>query len=260
MKTHKTIASAVALLLTIATGTASALTVTSSNSANTLASLIGGSGITISNATLSSASTTGSGIFAGALGAIGFDNGVLLTTGTVDCAVGPNNSSACTGAGTKSSLAFDFTTTTGNGFLNYVFASEEYPEYVGSGFNDSFQLLLNGVNIALLPGTSTAVTINNVNGATNSAYFKSNTAATYDTQYDGLTTVLTAGKTGLTGLNHFEFIIQDIGDASLDSGVFIQAGAFGSTVTPSSVPEPTSIALLGLGLLDFAASRRKSAK
>lgn len=60
-------------------------------------------------------------------------------------------------------LEFDFTTTGGNLFFSFVFASEEYNEYVNSSFNDVFGFFVNGVNIALVPGTSTPVAINSVN-------------------------------------------------------------------------------------------------
>ena len=68
--------------------------------------------------------------------------------------------------------------------FNYVFASEEYLEYVGS-INDAFGFFLSGpnpaggnyvnVNLAIVPGTAnTPVTIDNVNDATNSNYYIDN--------------------------------------------------------------------------------------
>jgi hypothetical protein len=258
MKFTKLSALMVALLMSVAATSASAMTVSASNDANALANALAGSGVTISNVSLSTASSTAAGTFSGAAGAVGFNSGVLLTTGTVNCAPGPNNSSSCTdGNGTTTSLKFDFTSTSGNVFFNYVFASEEYKEYVNSIYNDSFQLLLNGVNIAQLPGGAGVVSINNVNQFTNTAYFKDNTVLGLDTQYDGLTTVLTASATGLVGTNTFEFLIKDMGDSVLDSGVFIQAGTFSDT--PTDVPEPGSVALLGLGLLGLLAAKRKKA-
>ena len=243
-----------ALVLSLAAGSASALVVSASNDANALANALTGTGVTISNATLSAASDTGAGTFTGGAGAIGFDKGVLLTTGTVNCAPGPNNQSACTGSGSTTSLQFDFTSDTGNVFFKYVFASEEYNEWVGSAFNDLFQLKLNGANIALLPGTGGVVSINNVNKNSHSAFFLDNTVLGLDVQYDGLTTVLVAQASGLVGLNHFEFLIKDEGDSSLDSGVFIEAGTFGGT---NPVPEPGSLALFGLGVMGLLARKRK---
>lgn len=240
---YKLVASAVLVLVA---NSASALVITSTTNANVLANAIAGSGINIGNVSLTGASTAAAGTFSGG-GNLGFDRGILLTTGDVGCAAKSNASSECSGGGTTTSFKFDFTSNNGSVFFRYIFASEEYNEYVGSEFNDLFELRLNGVNIALLPNGS-AVSINNVNNGVNSAYFRDNTTGQYNTGYDGLTTVLTAQANGLIGVNTFEFFIRDVGDASLDSGIFIEAGTFADVAPPVDVPEPGSLALLGLGL------------
>jgi hypothetical protein len=131
--------------------------VTASNDGTVLANAIAGSGITVSNVSCSGATSNASGTFTNGTATVGFDQGLVLTTGTVDCIPGPNNSGSGTGGGTTSSLKFDFTSNTGKVFFQYVFGSEEYNEVVNSGFNDQFQLLLNGTNIALLPGAGGVV-------------------------------------------------------------------------------------------------------
>ena len=192
----------------------------------------------------------------------------MLTTGTVTCIPGPNNVGGCTGGGTTSSLKFDFTSNTDKLFFQYVFGSEEYNEFVNSVFNDEFQLLLNGTNIALLPGAGGVVSINNVNCGSNSAFYRNNSSTAaptgctnlgLDIQYDGLTTVLTAEATVVANItNTFEFLIFDRGDSSLDSGVFIKAGSFSGTDPSNPVPLPGTLALLGIGMLGLDAVRRKT--
>ncbi|MFT7400920.1 MAG: hypothetical protein ACI83N_000506 [Hydrogenophaga sp.] len=240
--------------------------VTASNDGTVLANAIAGSGITVSNVSYSGATSDASGTFTNGAATVGFDAGLVLTTGTVGCIPGPNNSNSCTGGGTTSSLKFDFTSNTGKVFFQYVFGSEEYNEFVNSGFNDQFELLLNGTNIALLPGAGGVVSINNVNCGSNSAFYRNNSSGSapagctnlgLNIQYDGLTTILTAQADVLaSSTNTFEFKIFDLGDSSYDSGVFIKAGSFSGT---NPVPLPGTLALLGVGLLGLGAVRRQQA-
>ena len=178
---------------------------------------------------------------------IGITNGVLLTTGTIFNALGPNDTGSKTGPGALSSLSFDFVAVSPGISWRYVFASEEYEEYVGSVFNDFFSLTLNGENLALIPGTSSDVAINSVNQLSNTAFYRSNVGAAlnaFDTQYDGLTTVLTASKDDLTVGETYtvEFMVTDIGDQAFDSGVFIGANSIvfdgGSPDNPLIPPTP----------------------
>ena len=223
-----------------------------------------GPGVTVSNVTFTGANVA-AGTFTGGAGIIGFESGIVLSSGDIGLAVGPNTQDSATAnnalAGDPAldalipgyttfdacSMEFDFTCT-GTQVIQfqYVLTSEEYNEWVNSPFNDVFGFFLNGVNIAFVPGTAgTAVSINNVNwdnpynpplGSYCNLYINNRCAdlppgtfpcaGVRDTEMDGLTVVLTATATLNAGQNHIKLAVADAGDQVLDSNVFIRGQSF----------------------------------
>lgn len=76
------------------------------------------------------------------------------------------------------SVEFDFVPMDNSIQFNYQFGSDEYPEYVGSLYNDVFAFIVSdgttSKNIALIPGTEVPVSINTVNFQTNADHFIDN--------------------------------------------------------------------------------------
>jgi hypothetical protein len=149
------------------------------------------------------------------------------------CGNNNNNNTSATAAPSEEVLEVSF---------DYIFGSDEYPEYVNSPFNDVFAFYLNGKNIALLPNNNgsssnnTAVSINTVNAQVNSQYFHENTYSVEDgksayptIEADGFTTILTARgtpKQGVDEWNHIKLVVTDVGDNIYDSYVLIAAHSF----------------------------------
>ena len=204
-------------------------------------------------------------------------SGLVLTTGNASGAIGPNNSTFSTNNTPPTAsvsgdphlndiangsvengivLEFDFIPSGDTLFFNYMFGSDEYPEFSPSSFNDAFGLFLwgpgisgphilggypnGGANIAVIPG-GIPVTINNVGDQSNTSYYVFNEAVSTPTygdaiQYDGTTVLLTASAdVQCNEVYHIKLAIANVGDESYDSGVFLEAGSFNSDAVNVSV-------------------------
>lgn len=169
-------------------------------------------------------------------------------------------------------LEFDIMPTCDTLKIDYVFASEEYPNFVNS-VNDVFGFFLTGPNpaggayaaqnIATLPGTGTPVTINTVNNGTanagpctNCSYYINNgwgddcmmtpgLAHCTDSsliRYNGLTVPLTAqAPVTPCATYHMKIAVADVMDHAYDSGVFLAYAGLncpnGNTVVVNNIQD-----------------------
>ena len=244
------------------------LVITPGLGAGALVDNLMGTGVTYSNAGYTGA-VNANGTFTGGTGVIGFESGIILSSGLATSAAGPNtspgtstifstagdpdlNALGSTTTHDAAVLEFDFVPTADTLSFSFVFASEEYNEYVNS-YNDIFAIFLDGANVAMIPGTSTPISINNINNCVNPAYYINNNSsggslscnptavnANLNTQFDGLTVVITLNLPITSGTNHhLKIAIADVLDESFDSAVFIKSASFNSgtpTVTPTYTP------------------------
>ena len=205
-----------------------------------------------------------------------FESGIILSTGKVIDAMGPNNFNNVTTETNEPGdadldliaspnptydatvLSFDFQPATSSVSFRYIFASDEYPQWACSQFNDVFAFFISGSgitpdpegfsngakNIALLPDGITPVSINNIhvdgwnqyqnNGPNpncpdvNGEYYVAVPPSATTIEYDGRTVVLTATLDGLSPCDTYKMklAIADVSDRKLDSAVFLEALSF----------------------------------
>ena len=238
-----------------------------------LQSALQGNGVVVTGVTLTCPNNAyalfgnGAGVFGGTT----LNSGILLTTGTATNVAGPavnttgadlSYDSGAPGSALGNSLAggttydgcsinFLITPSCTTLSISYVFASEEYPEFVGGSYNDVFGFMITGPNplgpaynnsnLAMIPGTSTPVSINNVNANTNSSYYVS---APPNILYDGMTTILTASA-AVTPCQVYTMTIGvwDDGDGAFDSGVFLDVNGLSCLNSPTitATASPTTI-------------------
>ncbi len=259
--------------------TYSQIAVTQNANTQSLAQLLAGQGVTISNYT-KTCDNNGSGTFVNTNSNLGLTQGVVLASGRVQNIPQAANNFASTQftnngdaqlstltTGTiydKCVLEFDIVPQGNQLQFQYVFASEEYPEFVCSPYNDVFGFFISGPkpgggnytnqDIATIPNTTTPVFINSVNPGISGTFngntwnssnctSLSNTSYYVNNQmpinprivYDGMTVVLTA-QAAVTPCQvyHLKLAIADVGDRIYDSGVFLEAYSFTSSAVTVS--------------------------
>ena len=181
------------------------------------------------------------------------DEGIILSTGHAISAQGPNKGVGYTTSNrTKGDkdlhllahyktydatyISFDFTSNQNLIRFKYVFASEEYPEYVGSTFNDVFGFFLTDLetgemtNLAVIPNTEIPITVNNINHRKHSDFYIRNEEGTSALlEYDGLTKTLIAYSEVIPGRQYrIKLAIADVADDAFDSSVFLKGKSFKS--------------------------------
>ncbi len=270
---------------------ASAVTITQTTNPVALgAALGGGGGLTVTSVAVNNGAATQFGTYTGFTSPpVTIGDGVVLSTGLVvqtTAAFHSSNDTPSTSTGQPGTAEFDaygpghitnfndsndvaallvnFTLSSASqiGF-DFVFGSIEFPNFT-SNFTDAFLAFVDG----------TAVSNQIVFDASNNAVQVGNTFASALTTAD--TNTAFADPHGLVKLQTFTvnqlaagshsliFEIGDVNDHILDSGVFISnlhAGTGTGGTTPPGIPEPASLALVGLGLAALAANRyRKHAR
>ncbi len=259
------------------------IVVTANSNANSLASAVtalGGPGIVVTSASLIGRSLTSGALSTGTFTASGATyglsgSGIVLSTGNVlDYGNGPNNNSQfstpynvaatasqnallspVSGQSTHldfTELSITFNTLPGFDrlFVNVVYGSEEFPEFINSTFVDPFAIFLNSANIAISGGLP--VTSRNPGFA-----------AIPGTELDGVLAPggnpivsYSASIGGGTNGNILRFVIADSTDGMLDSTAYISA--LGGRTSLAVIPEPTSLAIWALGAANFWGMRRRS--
>ncbi len=227
--------------------TASQLPIDSSASALDMANAMFGTGIKLQSASYTGA-TSASGIYsdgdAVAPDLTPSDSGVILSTGRaedVTNAAGDVNTSSFTttmhatqgdsdldevsGQTTFDAAVFEaaFVPQGDTLTMQVTFSSEEYLEYVDSGFNDAVGVFVNGAAAQLTVGSGD-ITINNINDQSNENLYLDNPASggTYNSEMDGLTVTLTLKAPVKAGeVNTLKIGIADAGDSAFDSNLLI---------------------------------------
>ncbi|MCO5258357.1 MAG: SprB repeat-containing protein, partial [Lentimicrobium sp.] len=206
------------------------------------------------------------GYFERATSGFALEEGLVLSTGRISSAMGPNNNAGRSDQMVSNAsdpdlatisgrtmydaavLEFDFIPAGNTVEFKYVFASEEYLEYVHTNFNDAFGFFLSGpgisgpysnnaINLATLPNGED-VTINtihpagvNTNGqsypAHNAEYYIDNPSGSLTMQFDGYTVELTATYPVTPCATYrIKMAIADASDQQWDAAVFLGARSF----------------------------------
>lgn len=138
--------------------------------------------------------------------------------------------------------------------IQFVFASEEYPEYQNSQYNDVFGVWVNGSYVPISVGDG-RTTVNSINGASEVNLVQSNTGDAFNTEMDGFTITLSLTMKVNPGVvNSIRIGIADTADARYDSAVLIRADSVQTAVV--AVDDSVTVNPNGSKTIDVLANDR----
>ena len=249
---------------------ASELPIDTSATALDMAQNIFGDGVTVTGATFSGDNDS-SGIYTDgdsvAPGVTPGDTGVILSTGDAEDFTNSsgqsnqsnststntsgvnNNSQLNAAAGTRTFdaaiLDVDFETTASFMTMQFVFSSEEYPEFQNSVYQDFVGVWINGVQVDMAVGNGDTDP-GNVNSTNNQNLYVDNTADQFNTEMDGFTITLTLtipvipsvpGFPSVT--NSIRLAVADVSDSGYDSNLLIAGNSLQTEVV--AVADTTTV-------------------
>ena len=221
-------------------------TVREGTTADDMANAIFGNGVTVVGATYYGDNDS-AGIYSGGLstspGVVPGDTGVILSTGNAEDFTnssgeanqntntstntsGTNNYSqynSAAGARTydAATLDVDFIPDTSVMTMQFVFSSEEYPEFENSIYQDFVGVWINGTLVPMDVGNGD-VDPGNVNTSNNINMYVSNQNDEANTEMDGFTITLTLTMFVNPGVvNSIRIAIADVADSNYDSNLLI---------------------------------------
>ena len=230
-------------------------TVREGTTAVDMAEAIFGDGVTVVSANYTG-DIDSAGIYTGgdsiAAGATLGDSGIILSSGDVEKytntngqsnqsnststnTTGENNNSLFNDTAGRSTfdaayLDVDFIAVGNVMTMQFVFASDEYPEFTNSIYQDFVGVWVNGGNVPLTAADQVDLGIGdgdtdpgNINSTDNQNLFLDNTSDAFNTEMDGLTVTLKLTIPVTPGLNSIRIGIADVGDSSYDSSLLIAA-------------------------------------
>jgi hypothetical protein len=267
--------------------TATELSIDESASALEMAQAIFGTGVTIITASVPGGSAPdydgdnrSSGIFTGgnttSPGVTPGDSGVILSTGRVRDFTNSNGSSntnvrgntstntsgdnndplfnAAAGSNTFDAayLDVDFIPTGSVMTMQFVFASEEFPEFQNSVYQDFVGVWVNGAQVDLTLGNGD-VDPGNVNNNSNANLYNDNTSDQFNTEMDGFTVTMTLKMNVVPNqINSIRIGIADVSDNSYDSNLLIAGNSIQTDIIAQD--DSTNLFPTGTRTLDVLAN------
>jgi len=253
--------------------TASELPINTKANAVSMANTIFGDGVTVVGASYSGDKNS-SGTYADgdntSPGVTPGDTGVILSTGRAKDftnSSGQSNQSSSTSTDTKgvnndsdfntlagtrtydaSMLDVDFIPDSNILTMQFVFSSDEYPEYTNSIYNDAVGVWVNGNPVQLAIGSG-QTNVGNVNDTNNVNLYNDNTSDAFNTEMDGFTVTMTLKMVVVPGqLNSIRIGIADVGDSNYDSNLLIAGNSIQTALIATD--DTVDIGISGTKTLD----------